>query len=95
MSNNLSGAPVLWQSSMPVELSTIKGDSITTLEVPAIIKVNPDADMYADIHVLWGDKNKTEVTIKAWETLTSNILVSKIFDTGTIGIDDADIKCYK
>jgi len=92
--NNLSGSPILWQSSMPISLSDIKGDSVVAIEIPAIIKVNPDSDMNADIRVLWGDKNMTEITIKAWETLTSNILVCKIFSTGTT-VDDADIKCYK
>jgi len=72
---NLGGSYVITQSDIPIPMADIKGDAIEPLMQPALIKVNPSADMDADIHIIWGDKPHTEGTIKAWETLASNILV--------------------
>jgi len=92
--DNLNGSPILWQSGIPIALNSVKGDEITPLEVPCIIKVNPSSDMELDIRVIWGDKKNTEVIIKAWETLTSNILVKKVFSTDT-DVEDTNIRFYK
>lgn len=96
MLRNHSGSEIIWQAGMPVPLADVKNadDSIEPLEVPALLKVNPDSDLSLLIKIVWGDKNNTVGIISAWECTQTNIMVKKIF-TDTTTVDDADMKLYK
>lgn len=73
---------------------TFDDDNNNVLESPALLKLVDETKTGTIMVVLWGEELTDKATMPVEQAHRDNVLIKKIYSTGTVDVSESDITLY-